>query len=87
MLIDKTIGYWCQNNESDCVDDIAFQLYLNCHFDIYGSVSTSDQNDFMCLRYYHSIYYLSGFYEKAFKISKNLIRKEKLKKLKYEISA
>jgi len=77
MLIDKSIGYLCRNDESDYIDDIAFQLYLNYHFRIYGTLSPSKQIEFMSLRNKSYVHYLSSFYENAF----NVLRKEKLEEI------
>jgi len=77
MIIDKTKGNWCKEGESDYIDDIAFQLYLNYYYKEYGDFNDdSPQNNFKTVRYTHNSPWYS-FYIKSFK---NL-RIEKLKKL------
>ena len=83
MIIDKTNGNWCIEGDSDEIDDIAFQLYLNYYYKEYDVFNNdSPQHNFKTVRNTHNSPWYS-FYIKSFKI----LRIEKLKKLKYEISA
>jgi len=76
VTIDKTKGNWCKDNESDYIDDVAFQLYLNYYYKEYGEFNEdSSQYNFKNTRYNNS--YWHCYYTKAFKI----IRLEKIQKL------
>jgi len=82
MLIDKSIGNWCEKGESDDIDDIAFQLYLNYYYETYNSFSQAEQYMFMTLRkdQQRDNAKLYRFYKKAY----NILRKLKLEKLENE---
>ena len=79
MLINKKVGNWCENEESDDLDDIAYQLYLNYYYNEYRSYSQAKQYMFMTIRNNYS-YTLNRFYKKAC----NILRKEKIEKITNE---
>jgi len=74
MIINKEKGKWCEEGETDYIDDIAFQLYLNFYIKEYNSFNEiSPQSLFKHVRDYPGSYYYS-YYKNAF----NVLRKEKL---------
>lgn len=78
MLIDKSKGNWCKEGESDDIDDVAFQIYLNYFYKEYGEFNEdSPQSNFKKVRYVYPHSYWYRYYENAFKI----VRLEKLEKL------
>ena len=82
MIIDKTTGNWCKDDDSDYIDDVAFQLYLNYFYDEYGEHNKeSPQYNFKNIRHNSNSYWYS-YYTKAFKI----IRLEKLNKLNNDVN-
>jgi len=78
MKIDKSNGNWCDGGESDNLDDISYQLYLNYYMIKYGNISKCCQLEFMTIRTINKKHDLHRFYVQANK----LLRKEKLQKLK-----
>jgi len=77
MIIDKSNGDWCIFVETEYIDDVAYQLYLNYMYIMYGfSTTTGPQISFMRQKN-NNISIPYKFYNEA----KKLIRKEKLEKI------